>query len=230
MTPAVLDVVDIVYNYPAVSSPTLAGLDLRIAAGESVAIVGPSGSGKSTLLRLCGLLDHPETGEIRLAGERVTYSRERRRSRLRATTIGFVFQDFQLLRDRDALENVLLGAMYHPTLARREASQRSRELLDQVGLSHRVGAVPGKLSGGEQQRVAIARALVGDPALLICDEPTGNLDTPTAKEIRDVLLDLCSNRRMALLLATHDPATWSSVDRIYDLHDGRLHVHKPDAC
>ena len=230
MTPVVLEVLNIDYSYPALSSPTLAGLDLRIAAGESVAIVGPSGSGKSTLLRLCGLLDHPVTGEIRLVGERVSHSHEHRRSRLRATSIGFVFQDFQLLRDRDALENVLLGAMYHPTLARREAIQLGRILLDQVGLSHRVGAVPGKLSGGEQQRVAIARALVGDPALLICDEPTGNLDASTAREIRDVLLGLCGDRGMALLLATHDPATWSSVDRIYDLHDGRLHAHKSDAC
>ena len=201
----------------------LRGVDLSVERGEFVALVGPSGSGKSTVLNLIGGLDRPTGGEVWIDGVELSATDERTLTRHRREHVGFVFQTFNLLPRLTAKENVALPLMFSG-VPRRERLDRARALLESVGLGERLTHRPGQLSGGEQQRVAIARALVGHPALLLADEPTGNLDTTTGAEIMALLKDLNQERELTLLVVTHDPEVASFADRIVTLRDGRVEV------
>jgi lipoprotein-releasing system ATP-binding protein len=203
--------------------PVLQGLDLDVAAGEMVAVVGASGVGKSTLLHVLGTLDRPDGGSLVIAGEDVLSLPEPRRCAFRNRTLGFVFQFHHLLPEFSALENVampLLIARQPPAEARR----RALSLLEEVGLASRADHRPGALSGGEQQRVAVARALFGHPAVVLADEPTGNLDPKTGDRVLDALFDLQRQQRFALLVATHSARLASRCDRVVRLADGRLYA------
>jgi ABC-type lipoprotein export system ATPase subunit len=197
----------------------LDGADLDVAAGEIVAVLGRSGSGKSTLLHLLGGLDRPEAGTIELAGERVTGASERRLSALRRRHVGFVFQFFHLLPELSGEANVLLAARVRG--ARPDAQARGRALVDRLGLRDVADSLPHQLSGGEQQRFAIARALVGDPSLLLADEPTGNLDVQAGAGVLALLRELADGGR-AVVLVTHEPAAAELADRVLRLEHGRL--------
>ncbi|WP_022976656.1 ABC transporter ATP-binding protein [Nevskia ramosa] len=199
----------------------LNGLNLAIAAGESVAIVGASGSGKTTLLSLLAGLDSPSSGEIMLAGQRLSSLDEDGRARLRAGRVGFVFQSFQLLAGLTALENVMLPA---ELAGRADAEKLARDTLSQVGLAARTGHYPYQLSGGEQQRVAIARAFAAGPEILFADEPTGNLDAATGAKIIDLLFALNRDRGATLVLVTHDQTLAERCDRVLRLNAGRFDV------
>ena len=208
------------YRRGSVLVPVLRGVDLEVVAGECVAILGPSGSGKSTLLNILGLLDRPNRGRYELEGEDVACFGDARQAGLRNRHIGFVFQSFQLLPRTSALENVAT-----PLVSRRvrRADRRAaaRRALEAVGLAERADHDPGELSGGETQRVAIARALVTDPALLLADEPTGNLDTTSGAEVLALLGRLHEQGR-TIVVITHEPSVASLADRRLNLHDGRL--------
>ncbi|MGW3038539.1 ABC transporter ATP-binding protein [Kitasatospora sp. NPDC001159] len=194
--------------------------DLTIERNEYVAITGPSGSGKSTLLHLLGLLDTPTTGSYTLDGIDTARLSDRDRSTLRGRRIGFVFQSFHLLPNRTAEENVLLAQVYNrtPRAGRREAA---RAALSLVGLGHRADSLPTVLSGGERQRIAIARALVNRPSLLLCDEPTGNLDSANAKSVLNHFRQL-HEQGYTLVVITHDPAVAGGAQRTVRISDGRL--------
>ena len=198
----------------------LDGIDLRVAPGEFVAIMGPSGSGKSTLLNVLGALDRPDTGRYRLAEDEISALDDDAASDVRNRRIGFVFQSFHLLPRLTVLENVLLPQRY----ARRAdagAAERAVALLERIGLGQRVGHLPGQLSGGQLQRAAIARALLNQPALLLADEPTGNLDSRSAADVLDLLRELHAGGQ-TLVLVTHDPAIAAGAQRTIHLRDGRI--------
>jgi len=199
----------------------LKGLTLEIGPGELVAVVGPSGAGKSTLLHLLGALERPTSGEIRYGETPISALSDAALAEFRNRQVGFVFQFHHLLPEFTALENVLL-----PLLIRRrpvaEASARARALLAQVGLEGRLTHRPGELSGGEQQRVALARALVGEPAVLLADEPTGNLDSKTGHEVFDLLRGINRERRLTCVMVTHNEALAGQADRVLHMLDGRL--------
>jgi putative ABC transport system ATP-binding protein len=195
-------------------------VDLVIGPGEFVAIQGRSGSGKSTLLNILGLLDRATQGSYHLAGVDVSDLTERDRTWLRATGIGFVFQSFELLPDRSAVENVMLGLLYRG-VSRGAARERSTQALERVGLAHRCAHPPTRMSGGERQRVAIARAIVGEPDLLLCDEPTGNLDTDSSATVMDVFSGI-NRDGTTIALITHEPDVADMGSRIVRLTDGRL--------
>ncbi|MFD7342296.1 ABC transporter ATP-binding protein [Streptomyces violascens] len=199
--------------------------DLLIGRGEFVTVVGPSGSGKSTLLNIAGLLDAPTQGAFLLDGINTAVIGEAQRAALRSERIGFVFQAFHLLPHRSAQENVELAMLYQ-RVPRRQRRTRAATVLHRVGLAHRVQALPTQLSGGERQRVAIARALVGEPSLLLCDEPTGNLDSTTAASILD-LLDQLHQDGMTIVVITHDPQVASRGQRTISIRDGVLHDPLP---
>jgi putative ABC transport system ATP-binding protein len=198
----------------------LRGVDLAVGHGEFVAVTGPSGCGKSTLLNLLGGLDRPTAGEVRLGGERLDDATEARRAKLRRRELGFVFQFFNLIGNLTVADNVELPALLGgaPT---REARRRAAELLDRLGLADVARRVPGDLSGGQQQRVAIARALVNRPALLLADEPTGNLDTEAARDVMAVLRER-HEEGQAIVLVTHDLRVASAADRVVRMRDGRI--------
>ncbi|MAW75894.1 MAG: macrolide ABC transporter ATP-binding protein [Planctomycetes bacterium] len=196
----------------------LDGVDLSIDYGEFVAVVGASGSGKSTLLQILGCLDRADEGTFILDGRDVQSLSGREMARVRNETIGFVFQSFHLLGDRDALENVALPLEYRRGSI---SKTRPREVLDRVGLLDRVTHRPSQLSGGERQRVAIARALVKEPRLLLCDEPTGNLDSESGDQLLDLLSELRTELNTTLVLVTHDSQVACRADRILTLKDGR---------
>ena len=204
----------------------LHGLDLELGAGQTAAITGRSGSGKTTLLNLMGLLDRPTAGEIYFDGLPASRMGEGTRAGLRARGLGFVFQAYHLVAELGALENVLLAARVASgarwIFARGSARRRARELLERVGLGGRLRHRPSKLSGGEKQRVAIARALVNSPRLLLADEPTGNLDAATAREVENLLFDLVAERRLAMVLVTHEPQLAARCGRVLALEGGRL--------
>ena len=199
----------------------LRGVDLSIARGEFVALVGPSGSGKSTVLNLIGGLDRPTGGQVWINGTELSSSDERTLTRHRRQHVGFVFQSFNLLPRLTAEENVALPLMFGD-VPERERQARARALLERVSLGQRLRHRPTELSGGEQQRVAIARALVGRPALLLADEPTGNLDTTTGAEIMALLKKLNQEEGLTLVVVTHDPEVATFADRVVTLRDGRV--------
>ncbi|MDC7815505.1 ABC transporter ATP-binding protein [Pseudomonas sp. BLCC-B112] len=190
----------------------LKNVSLSIEAGESCAILGASGSGKSTLLNILGLLDLPDNGDYRFAGHDIFRASPDQLAAIRNQQIGFVFQSFNLLPRLSALDNVALPLSYRG-VARRESLERAQHMLDQVGLGQRAHHRPADLSGGQRQRVAIARALVGEPSVILADEPTGNLDSHTAQEIMDLLLSLNRERQVTLIIVTHDPDIAQRLER-----------------
>ncbi|KTC34025.1 ABC transporter ATP-binding protein [Pseudomonas sp. ABAC61] len=197
----------------------LKNVSLSIAAGESCAILGASGSGKSPLLNILGLLDLPDSGDYRFAGHDIFRASPDQLAAIRNQQIGFVFQSFNLLPRLSALDNVALPLSYRG-VARRESLERARHVLDQVGLGERADHRPADLSGGQRQRVAIARALVGEPSVILADEPTGNLDSHTARDIMDLLLSLNRERQVTLIIVTHDPGIAQRLERQIRVNNG----------
>src|SRR3954467_15157843 len=204
-----------------VTIEVLRGVDLSVAPGEIVALVGPSGSGKSTLLQAVGLLEGGFEGSIRLRGEEAAELGDDGRTRLRRDLLGFVYQFHHLLPEFNAVENVVLPQLVHGTDAQ-PARERAKQLLGTLGLSDRLDHRPSKLSGGEQQRVAVARALANKPPLILADEPTGNLDEHTADVVFAEFLRLVRGEGCAALVATHNERLAAEMDRVVRLHEGRL--------
>ncbi len=200
----------------------LHGIDLTLEQGEFAALIGPSGSGKSTLLNIIGLLDRPTSGRVLLQGQDTRGLDDDGLARLRARTLGFIFQFHHLLPAFSALENVMMPAVAEQGRPDERMRTRARELLNQVGLGERAGSHPSQMSGGQQQRVAIARALVMSPALVLADEPTGNLDTGTSAQVFELLRRINLEQRMTFLIVTHDPRLAQRCDRIIEVMDGRI--------
>ncbi|HEX8063369.1 MAG TPA: ABC transporter ATP-binding protein [Allosphingosinicella sp.] len=209
------------FRQGGVTIDVLRGVDLAVRPGEIVALLGPSGSGKSTLLQAVGLLEGGFEGSIRIAGEEVAELGDGNRTRVRRDTLGFVYQFHHLLPDFTALENVVIPQLVKG-IGREQAEERSRTLLGTLGLAHRLAHRPSKLSGGEQQRVAVARALANRPALVLADEPTGNLDEHTADIVFAEFLRLVRDEGSAALVATHNERIAAKMDRVLRLHEGVL--------
>jgi lipoprotein-releasing system ATP-binding protein len=229
MSEFLLEVRDVHKDYQMGSQQihVLSGLSMTLAAGEIAAVVGASGVGKSTLLHILGLLDPPDRGTVLFKGEDLFALSANRRAARRNQVFGFVFQFYHLIPELSAVENVLLPSMIALGRGawrrdRKEHRERARALLTEVGLEKRLKHRPSQLSGGERQRVAIARALMNRPAILLCDEPTGNLDPETSIGVRDALWRLNESRDQAILLVTHDSALASRADRILEMREGRL--------
>ena len=215
------------YRKGKVEVPVLHGVDLEADRGEFVAVIGASGSGKSTMLHLLGLLDTPDSGRVELDGKRIDDLPERGRDALRNRTYGFIFQFFHLLPELSAVENVMLPHMIREgTLTywskRKKHRAVATELLERVGLGHRLEHRPGELSGGEMQRAAIARALAGGPEIVLADEPTGNLDAGSGQGVVELLRDLNRERGLTMILVTHDQTIAQQADRIVRLAEGRI--------
>ena len=214
------------YAEGSLRTPVFDGLLLAVHPGETVAILGASGAGKSTLLHLLGGLDVPSAGEVYVAGQKMSALSDAARGQLRNRALGFVYQFHHLLPEFTALENVmlpvLLGGASIP-----DATSRARELLESVGLGHRLEHKPGELSGGERQRAAVARALVNRPACVLGDEPTGNLDEKTAAAVFAQMLELNRAHRTSLVLVTHDRGLARRLDRVLELHEGKLREIAP---
>lgn len=222
MTDHVIDVKDLakIYKMGSLEVKALAGVTFTIDRGEILSIMGPSGSGKSTLMNLLGCLDHPSNGEYYLDGELVSDLRDDQLAVIRNRKVGFVFQNFNLLSRATALANVELPLRY-AGIARGRA-ERAKRALEAVGLGDRIRHKPTELSGGQQQRVAIARALVNDPAIIMADEPTGNLDSRSGKEIMELILQLNKERGTTVIIVTHDPGVAAQTNRVLRLRDGLL--------
>lgn len=207
--------------------PVLHGVDISVHKGEFLSIVGQSGSGKSTLLHLLGLLDAPDVGEVQLDGQRIDDLSERTRDELRNRVFGFVFQFYHLLPELSLMENVLVPLMIRHSIwgywqRRREYQDRAREMIDRVGLGHRLTHRPSELSGGEMQRAAIARSLVARPEILLADEPTGNLDQSTGRGIIELISKLNEQERLTIIMVTHDQLIAAEAHRTVKLREGRI--------
>jgi len=200
----------------------LRNLDLEIKKGDSLAVVGVSGAGKSTLIHILGTLDHPTSGALSIAGNNVFEWSEKKLAAFRNRTIGFVFQLNNLLPEFTALENTMMPALIGG-FSRKQAEDKALQLLQEVGLEHRLKHKPGELSGGEQQRVAIARALVMEPEILLADEPTGNLDTETGKKIEDILVNLNRVKKITLIVVTHNKLLADRMSGRIGLRDGEIY-------
>jgi putative ABC transport system ATP-binding protein len=210
-----------IYQEGGVPLPVLVGVDVQIQFGEIVALRGPSGSGKSTLLNILGCLDRPTRGHYRLGGRDVSSLDRTAQAWVRLHYIGFVFQTFHLIAHSTALENVALP-LHYAGVDKDTAHERARNLLDRVGLGHRLDHRPNQLSGGQRQRVAVARALAVNPRLILADEPTGALDTRTGQEILGLLLELHAEQNLTLVLVTHDAAVAKVANREIEIRDGRV--------
>jgi putative ABC transport system ATP-binding protein len=223
MTKWVVEAKDItkVYQMGEIEVHALRGLSVNIAPGEILSIMGPSGSGKSTLMNILGCLDRPTSGEYQLNGESVATLNDDQLAEIRNRGVGFVFQSFNLLPRATALANVELPMRY-AVLNGRNRKQVATEALEAVGLGDRIHHRPNELSGGQMQRVAIARALVNDPAIIMADEPTGNLDTKSGDEIMTLLRNLNKDRGTTLIIVTHDPEIAELTDRVISIRDGRI--------
>jgi len=223
MTPNVVQVTGLwkIYQEGGVPLPVLRGVDVTIASGEIVALRGPSGSGKSTLLNILGCLDRPTRGRYLLGGRDVSTLDPTAQAWVRLHYIGFVFQTFHLIAHSTALENVALP-LHYAGVARPQAHEQARALLDRVGLAQRLDHRPNQLSGGQRQRVAVARALACKPRLILADEPTGALDTRTGQEILSLLLELHAESGLTLVLVTHDAAVASVAHRQIEVRDGLI--------
>jgi putative ABC transport system ATP-binding protein len=224
MTPAI-EAVDLTrrYQLEGVAVEALRGVSLRIGRGEFAAIIGPSGSGKSTLMHLLGCLDRPSSGVLRVGGVEVSRLSDTDLAELRNKTIGFVFQSFHLMGRTSALDNVALPLVYRG-VGRSERRARAAAALESVGLGHRMEHRPSQMSGGEQQRVAIARALVGEPEVLLADEPTGNLDTRNGAEVMAILDRLNADSGVAVVLVTHEQAVAAHARRQIHVRDGLIEL------
>jgi len=209
------------YDLGAAQVEALRGVSLAIERGEYVAIMGPSGSGKSTLMHILGCLDSPSSGRYSLNGQEVSGLGSRALARLRNREIGFVFQNFNLLPRADLVANVALPLVYRGSVSRAERRRRAVELLGRLGLAHRLGHRPNELSGGERQRASIARALINEPSILLADEPTGNLDSRTGREIMEIL-DGLSREGKTVILVTHDASVAAHAGRIIQIEDGAI--------
>jgi putative ABC transport system ATP-binding protein len=211
------------YHLGEVDLPVLKGVSLNLAAGELVALMGASGSGKSTLMNLLGCLDRHTSGEYWLDGREISKLTINERARVRSRLIGFVFQSFNLLARTTALENVMMPLTYaHQTIPEREMKQRAAALLEKVGLADRAHHQPSQLSGGQQQRVAIARSLINQPRILLADEPTGNLDSQTSKEILEMFQQLNRTDGITIILVTHDSMVAGHAQRVIHIRDGLI--------
>jgi len=215
------------YAEGTLHTPVFDGLDLSVLTGQTVAILGASGAGKSTLLHLLGGLDTPTAGEVYVAGRKMSALSDAARGQLRNRALGFVYQFHHLLPEFTALENVMLPVLLNGTGVP-DASERARELLESVGLGHRLEHKPGELSGGERQRAAVARALVNTPACVLGDEPTGNLDERTAATVFELMLELNRAKKTSLVLVTHDRRLARRLDRVLELHEGKLRELRTD--
>jgi lipoprotein-releasing system ATP-binding protein len=223
------------YRKHAVVTEVLRGVDLDVGPGEFLSVVGNSGSGKSTLLHLLGTLDKPDQGRILLDGARIDNQPAEKRDRLRNQTFGFIFQFYHLLPELNTLENVLVPSMIAHSVwdwwgRRQGLRRRGTELLERVGLAHRLKHRPRELSGGEMQRAAIARALINQPRILLADEPTGNLDAATGAEIVQLLRDLNQREGLTIIMVTHNLEIVASTDRVVRLVAGRVEKPVPAIC
>lgn len=213
--------VDKVYRTDEIETLALENVNLEIEKGEFVSVMGPSGCGKSTLLNIIGLLDSPTHGEISLLDEETASMNDRRLSAFRNRNIGFVFQSFHLIPSLSVIDNVTLPLIYRNGTGADERERRAREVLERLGLSHRLKHFPGQLSGGQCQRVAIARAIIGDPQIILADEPTGNLDSKMGQEVMDILHQLNREDGRTIMMVTHNDSQARTTDRIIRFFDGR---------
>lgn len=227
MTKYVVDAKELTKTYQMsedIQVHALRGLTFKVEAGEIVAIMGPSGSGKSTLMNILGCLDRPSGGSYILDGKDVSQLQDNALADIRNSKVGFVFQNYNLLQRTSALANVMLPLRYnrHNGGTQHDQKEAAVAMLEQVGLKERMQHKPFELSGGQQQRVAIARALINDPAIILADEPTGNLDSKSGDEIMDLLLDLNKQKRVTLILVTHDPDIAKHAQRVIHIVDGKV--------